>query len=65
MRTCLHRAFYVCFSVSPQDCYILDQGGFKIYVWRGKASSLEEKKAAFTRAVVSCDVVQTVLWEVN
>uniref|UniRef100_A0A663M6M5 Villin like n=1 Tax=Athene cunicularia TaxID=194338 RepID=A0A663M6M5_ATHCN len=34
-----------------EDCYILDQGGFKIYVWRGKASSLEEKKAAFTRAV--------------
>ncbi|NXD39893.1 VILI protein, partial [Copsychus sechellarum] len=34
-----------------EDCYILDQGGFKIYVWRGKASSPEEKKAAFTRAV--------------
>ncbi|NXO09362.1 VILI protein, partial [Oriolus oriolus] len=34
-----------------EDCYILDQGGFKIYVWRGKASSPEEKKTAFTRAV--------------
>ncbi|POI31283.1 hypothetical protein CIB84_004966 [Bambusicola thoracicus] len=34
-----------------EDCYILDQGGFKIYVWRGKASNQEEKKAAFTRAV--------------
>uniref|UniRef100_A0A8B9VAF5 Gelsolin-like domain-containing protein n=1 Tax=Anas zonorhyncha TaxID=75864 RepID=A0A8B9VAF5_9AVES len=36
-----------------EDCYILDQGGYKIYVWRGKASNQEEKKAAFTRAVVS------------
>uniref|UniRef100_A0A8C9LG16 Villin like n=1 Tax=Pavo cristatus TaxID=9049 RepID=A0A8C9LG16_PAVCR len=34
-----------------EDSYILDQGGFKIYVWRGKASKQEEKKAAFTRAV--------------
>lgn len=53
------------FSVPSQDCYILDQGGFKIYVWRGKASSVEEKKAAFTRAVVSCNTVQTMSWEVN
>ncbi|EMP29418.1 Villin-1 [Chelonia mydas] len=35
-----------------EDCHILDQGGFKIYVWRGKDSSKEEKKAAFSRAVV-------------
>ncbi|XP_053119800.1 villin-like protein isoform X2 [Hemicordylus capensis] len=34
-----------------EDCHILDQGGFKIYVWRGKDSSKEEKKAAFSRAV--------------
>ncbi|KAM3927979.1 villin-1-like [Leptodactylus fuscus] len=33
------------------DCHILDQGGVKIFVWRGKDSSPEEKKAAFTRAV--------------
>ncbi|XP_029444229.1 villin-like protein [Rhinatrema bivittatum] len=33
-----------------EDCYILDQGGVKIYVWRGKDSSKEEKKAAFSRA---------------
>uniref|UniRef100_A0A8D0L013 Villin like n=1 Tax=Strix occidentalis caurina TaxID=311401 RepID=A0A8D0L013_STROC len=45
------KLFTSVFSVLSQDCYILDQGGFKIYVWRGKASSLEEKKAAFTRAV--------------
>uniref|UniRef100_A0A7N4P311 Villin like n=1 Tax=Sarcophilus harrisii TaxID=9305 RepID=A0A7N4P311_SARHA len=34
-----------------EDCHILDQGGFKIYVWRGRGSSKEEKKAAFSRAV--------------
>ncbi|KAM4028587.1 villin-1-like isoform 2-T2 [Anomaloglossus baeobatrachus] len=34
-----------------QDCHILDQGGVKIFVWRGKDSSPEEKKAAFSRAV--------------
>ncbi|XP_010628001.1 villin-like protein isoform X2 [Fukomys damarensis] len=33
------------------DCYILDQCGFKIYVWQGRKSSLQEKKAAFSRAV--------------
>nr|XP_013011895.1 villin-like protein isoform X2 [Cavia porcellus] len=33
------------------DCYILDQCGFKIYLWRGRRSSLQEKKAAFSRAV--------------
>ena len=35
-----------------QDCYILDQGGFKIYVWQGCMTSLQEKKAAFSRALV-------------
>ncbi|XP_038611701.1 villin-like protein isoform X2 [Tachyglossus aculeatus] len=34
-----------------EDCHILDQGGFKIYVWRGRASSTMEKRAAFSRAV--------------
>ncbi|KAG9476532.1 villin-like protein [Eleutherodactylus coqui] len=34
-----------------QDCHILDQGGVKIFVWRGKESSPEEKRAAFSRAV--------------
>uniref|UniRef100_A0A8D0G2V4 Villin like n=1 Tax=Sphenodon punctatus TaxID=8508 RepID=A0A8D0G2V4_SPHPU len=34
-----------------EDCHILDQGGFKIFVWRGKDSSKEERKAAFSRAV--------------
>lgn len=35
-----------------QDCYILDQGGFRIYVWQGRMSSLQEKRAAFSRALV-------------
>ncbi|XP_044526108.1 villin-like protein isoform X2 [Gracilinanus agilis] len=34
-----------------EDCHILDQGGFKIYVWQGRGSSKEEKKVAFSRAV--------------
>nr|XP_060494236.1 villin-like protein isoform X5 [Panthera onca] len=34
-----------------EDYYILDQGGFKIYVWQGRLSSLQEKKAAFSRAL--------------
>ncbi|XP_062971177.1 villin-like protein [Cynocephalus volans] len=37
--------------LQEEDCYILDQGGFKIYVWQGCMSSLQEKKAAFSRAV--------------
>lgn len=36
-----------------QDCYILDQGGFRIYVWLGRMSGLQEKRAAFSRALVS------------
>uniref|UniRef100_A0A8D0TEW9 Gelsolin-like domain-containing protein n=1 Tax=Sus scrofa TaxID=9823 RepID=A0A8D0TEW9_PIG len=38
--------------LQKEDCYILDQGGFKIYVWQGHMSSLQEKKAAFSRALV-------------
>ncbi|KAF6313736.1 villin like [Rhinolophus ferrumequinum] len=34
-----------------EDCYILDQGGFRIYVWQGRMSSLQEKRAAFSRAL--------------
>ncbi|XP_019363628.1 PREDICTED: villin-like protein [Gavialis gangeticus] len=34
-----------------EDCHILDQGGFKIYVWRGTDSSKEEKETAFKRAL--------------
>uniref|UniRef100_A0A8C8ZQ89 Villin like n=1 Tax=Prolemur simus TaxID=1328070 RepID=A0A8C8ZQ89_PROSS len=36
--------------LQEEDCCILDQGGFKIYVWQGRMSSPQDKKAAFTRA---------------
>ncbi|XP_037587229.1 villin-like protein isoform X12 [Cebus imitator] len=36
--------------LQEEDFYILDQGGFKIYVWQGRLSSLQERKAAFSRA---------------
>ncbi|NP_001080503.1 villin 1 S homeolog [Xenopus laevis] len=33
------------------DCYILDQAGSKIFVWKGKNASKEEKQQAMTRAL--------------
>ncbi|KAF3827011.1 hypothetical protein GH733_002497 [Mirounga leonina] len=38
--------------LQEEDYYILDQGGSKIYVWQGRMSGLQEKKAAFSRALV-------------
>ncbi|NP_001178546.2 villin-like protein [Rattus norvegicus] len=37
--------------LQEDGCYLLDQGGFKIYMWQGRKSSPEERKAAFSRAV--------------
>ncbi|NXK47472.1 VILI protein, partial [Chauna torquata] len=34
-----------------EDCYILDQGGLKIFVWKGKNSNKEEKQQAMSRAL--------------
>ncbi|XP_018408090.1 PREDICTED: villin-1 [Nanorana parkeri] len=34
-----------------EDCYILDQGGIKIFVWKGKNASKEERKQAMPRAL--------------
>ncbi|XP_028374301.1 villin-like protein isoform X2 [Phyllostomus discolor] len=34
-----------------EDCYILDQGGFKVYVWQGRQSNHQQKKAAFSWAL--------------
>ncbi|NXD78699.1 VILI protein, partial [Halcyon senegalensis] len=34
-----------------EDCYILDQGGQKIFVWKGKNASKEEKQQAMSRAL--------------
>ncbi|XP_037704512.1 villin-1 [Choloepus didactylus] len=33
------------------DCYILDQGGLKIYVWKGKNANAEERKEAMSQAL--------------
>ncbi|KAG8521547.1 Villin-like protein, partial [Galemys pyrenaicus] len=37
--------------LQEEDCCFLDQGGFKIYVWQGRMSRLQEKKAAFSWAL--------------
>ncbi|XP_077011245.1 villin-1 [Tamandua tetradactyla] len=37
--------------LSHEDCYILDQGGLKIYVWKGKKANAEERKAAMSQAL--------------
>ncbi|XP_017680764.1 PREDICTED: villin-1 [Lepidothrix coronata] len=34
-----------------EDCYILDQGGLKIFVWKGKNANKEEKQEAMTTAL--------------
>uniref|UniRef100_A0A668TKR2 Gelsolin-like domain-containing protein n=1 Tax=Oreochromis aureus TaxID=47969 RepID=A0A668TKR2_OREAU len=38
--------------LTHDDCYILDQGGVKIFVWKGKKANKEERQAAMTRALV-------------
>ncbi|XP_075404001.1 villin-like protein [Tenrec ecaudatus] len=37
--------------LQEENCYLLDQGGFKVYMWQGRRYSPREKKAAFSRAV--------------
>uniref|UniRef100_UPI00398E4FC2 advillin n=1 Tax=Pristiophorus japonicus TaxID=55135 RepID=UPI00398E4FC2 len=37
--------------LNHDDCYILDQGGTKIYVWKGKCATKTEKQAAMSRAL--------------
>nr|XP_029506459.1 villin-1-like [Oncorhynchus nerka] len=34
-----------------QDCYIVDQGGLSVLVWKGKEASIEERRSALGRAV--------------
>uniref|UniRef100_A0A673J1U7 Advillin-like n=1 Tax=Sinocyclocheilus rhinocerous TaxID=307959 RepID=A0A673J1U7_9TELE len=36
--------------LSSSDCYILDQGGSSVLVWKGKAASDEERRSALSRA---------------
>uniref|UniRef100_A0A7N5P6U2 Villin 1 n=1 Tax=Ailuropoda melanoleuca TaxID=9646 RepID=A0A7N5P6U2_AILME len=37
--------------LSHEDCYILDQGGLKIYVWKGKNASAQERTGAMNQAL--------------
>ncbi|XP_007516723.1 advillin isoform X1 [Erinaceus europaeus] len=37
--------------LSHEDCYILDQSGAKIYVWKGKGSTKLEKQTAMSKAL--------------
>ncbi|XP_062047778.1 villin-1 [Lepus europaeus] len=37
--------------LSHEDCYILDQGGLKIFVWRGKNANAQERKEAMNQAL--------------
>ncbi|TDH14288.1 hypothetical protein EPR50_G00041050 [Perca flavescens] len=37
--------------LNHEDCYILDQGGAKIFVWKGKKANKAEKQAAMARAL--------------
>ncbi|XP_005395703.1 PREDICTED: villin-1 [Chinchilla lanigera] len=37
--------------LSHEDCYILDQGGQKIFVWKGKNANAQEKKEAMNQAL--------------
>ncbi|MFT7801106.1 advillin [Arapaima gigas] len=37
--------------LNHDDCYILDQGGVKIFVWKGKRANKAEKQAAMSKAL--------------
>ncbi|KAM3916275.1 villin-1 isoform 1-T3 [Leptodactylus fuscus] len=37
--------------LSHEECFILDQGGIKVFVWKGKNASKEEKQQAMQRAM--------------
>lgn len=48
----LYLKIWTCSNIF-QDCFILDQGGTKIYVWKGKLATKMEKQAAMSGALVS------------
>ncbi|XP_078408815.1 villin-1-like [Cetorhinus maximus] len=37
--------------LSSDDCYIIDQSGIKIFVWKGKKASRQERQSSLTRAM--------------
>ena len=57
------QALALCFLSCLQDCYILDQGGLKIYVWKGKNANAQEKKEAMNQALVGLGVEEENLEE--
>uniref|UniRef100_A0A8C3TVM9 Villin 1 n=1 Tax=Catharus ustulatus TaxID=91951 RepID=A0A8C3TVM9_CATUS len=48
----LYHTYFFCFPFF-KDCYILDQGGIRIFVWKGKNANKEEKQQAMSRALVA------------
>ncbi|KAJ3592533.1 hypothetical protein NHX12_007660 [Muraenolepis orangiensis] len=36
--------------LSHEDCYLLDQGGIRIYMWKGKKSSAKERSESLNKA---------------
>ncbi|XP_068599081.1 advillin [Brachionichthys hirsutus] len=38
--------------LNHNDCYFLDQGGMKVFVWKGKKANRCERQAAMSRALV-------------
>uniref|UniRef100_A0A8C2RAC0 HP domain-containing protein n=1 Tax=Capra hircus TaxID=9925 RepID=A0A8C2RAC0_CAPHI len=37
--------------LNPDDCYLLDQSGTKIYVWKGRGATKAEKQMAMSKAL--------------
>ncbi|XP_048455330.1 villin-1 [Rhincodon typus] len=37
--------------LNSEDCYIVDQGGIKIFVWKGKRSTKQERQSSLSRAL--------------
>lgn len=52
----LSKVLISAFVPSSKDCYILDQGGLKIFVWKGKNANKEEKQQAMSRALVGAEL---------
>lgn len=55
-QTLFYRNRLVCqclFLLCCQDCYIADQSGSSVMVWKGKQASKEERREALNRAMVS------------
>ncbi|KAI4878703.1 hypothetical protein NFI96_013479 [Prochilodus magdalenae] len=36
--------------LNPNDCYLLDQGGIRIFIWKGRKSSKKERTESLNRA---------------